>query len=202
MRPEFGKLSPGKARRLGLRTGRIWPMFEYPEARKQPRQMSPLSTIEKKAATATTRVLTLNVGKELYAVDVLNVREIIRPMDISPVPRAPVEYLGVINLRGKVVPVIDLRIKFGLESAGRGERACIVVVQSAMRSGAQKLTGLFVDEVQEVTTLNSAEIDEAPNFGAATDTAFVRGLAKTKGGVTILLDLERLLGVSRSESAL
>lgn len=164
--------------------------------------MSPLPTIEKKTDATTLRVLTLNVGKELYAIDVLNVREIIRPMDISPVPRAPAEYLGVINLRGKVVPVIDLRIKFGLESVEGGERACIVVVQSAMRSGAHKLTGLFVDEVQEVTTLNSAEIDEAPNFGAGIDTAFVRGLAKIKGGVTILLNLERLLGAARTEVAL
>jgi purine-binding chemotaxis protein CheW len=164
--------------------------------------MSALPTIEKKTDANTMRVLTLNVGKELYAVDVLSVREIIRPMDISPVPRAAAEYLGVINLRGKVVPVIDLRIKFGLESVERGERACIVVVQSAMRSGAHKLTGLFVDEVQEVTTLNTAEIEEAPNFGAAIDGVFVRGLAKTKGGVTILLDLERLLGASRTESAL
>ncbi|HUS36452.1 MAG TPA: chemotaxis protein CheW [Verrucomicrobiae bacterium] len=149
-----------------------------------------------------TRVLTLTVGKELYAVEVSNVREIIRPMEISPVPRAPAEYLGVINLRGKIVPVIDLRIKFGLEFSGRGERACIVVVQSGMRSGAQKMTGLLVDEVQEVTTLNLAEIEEAPNFGAAMDTTFVRGLAKSKGRVTILLDLERLLGASRAESAL
>src|SRR5688572_8838945 len=164
-------------------------------------EMSPVSTIEKKSA-ATTRVLTLNVGKELYAVDVLNVREIIRPVEISPVPRAPAEFLGVINLRGKVVPVIDLRIKFGLEFTGRGERACIVVVQNVTRSGAQKWTELLFDEVQEVTTLNSAEIEEAPSCGAGIDTTFVRGLAKTKGGVTILLDLERLLGGSRTESAL
>ena len=164
--------------------------------------MTPVSIIEKKNAAVTTRVLTLTVGKELYAVDVLNVREIIRPMDISPVPRAPAEYLGVINLRGKIVSVIDLRIKFGLEITGRGERACIVVVQIATRAGAQKMTGLFVDEVQEVTTLNSAEIEEAPNFGAAIDTTFVRGLAKSKGGVTILLDLERLLGASRTDAAL
>jgi purine-binding chemotaxis protein CheW len=163
--------------------------------------MTPVSTTEKKSS-AIRRVLTLTVGKELYAVQVSNVREIIRPMEISPVPRAPAEFLGVLNLRGKIVPVIDLRIKFGLEFSERGERACIVVVQSATRSGALKMTGLFVDEVQEVTTLNSAEIDETPNFGAAIDTMFVRGLAKSKGRVTILLDLERLLGASRTESPL
>ena len=164
--------------------------------------MSSGSSVEKKAGGATTRALTLTLGKELYALDVLNVREIIRPMEISPVPRAPAEYLGVINLRGKIVPVIDLRIKFGLEFTGRTERTCIIVVQSEMRSGAQKLTGLLVDEVQEVTALNSAEIEEAPSFGAAIETTFIRGLAKTKGVVTILLDLERLLGESRTVSAL
>src|SRR5688572_27532649 len=164
-------------------------------------EMSPVSTIEKKSA-ATTRVLTLNVGKEVYAVDVLNVREIIRPLDISPVPRAPAEFLGVINLRGKIVPVIDLRIKFGLEFTGRTERACIVVVQTESRGGSHTLIGLLVDEVQEVTALNAADIEDAPRFGAAIETTFIRGLAKTKGGVTILLDLERLLGQSRTEPPL
>lgn len=159
------------------------------------------STVEKKSG-ATTRVLTLSLGKELYALDVLNVREIIRPLEISPVPRAPAEYLGVINLRGKIVPVIDLRIKFGLGFTGRTERTCIVVVQTKAASGPQKLTGLLVDEVQEVTTLNSADVEDAPNFAAAIEMPFIRGLAKTKGVVTILLDLDRLLGDGRSESAL
>ena len=150
---------------------------------------------------AATRALTLTLGKELYALDVLNVREIIRPMDISPVPRAPAEYLGVINLRGKIVPVIDLRIKFGLEFTGRTDRTCIVVAQTKDASGGQKLTGLLVDEVQEVKTLSATEIEEAPSFGAAIDTTYIRGLAKTKEGVTILLDLERLLGERNAEPA-
>jgi purine-binding chemotaxis protein CheW len=154
-----------------------------------------------KKNAATTRVLTLTLGRELYALNVLSVREIIRPLDISPVPRAPAEYLGVVNLRGKIVPVIDLRIKFGLEFTGRTERTCIVVVQMDGRSGNTGLTGLLVDEVQEVVALNSDEIEEAPTFGAAVDVSFIRGLARTKQGVTILLDIERMLAEARGEPA-
>jgi purine-binding chemotaxis protein CheW len=165
------------------------------------RQMSPATNLEKKNARAILRVLTLRLGKELYAIDVLNVREIIRPMEISPVPRAAAEFLGVINLRGKIVPVINLRIKLGLDFSGPTERTCIVVVQSETRSGGQQAAGLLVDEVQEVTTLNGTEIEEAPSFGAAIDTRFVRGLTKSKGAVTILLNLDRLLGGTRTESA-
>jgi purine-binding chemotaxis protein CheW len=150
------------------------------------------ATREKKNSAAN-RVLTLTLGKERYALNVLNVREIIRPLDISPVPRAPAEFLGVINLRGKIVPLIDLRIKFGLEFTGRTDRTCIVVVQTESRPGATKLTGLLVDEVQEVTNLVAADIEEAPTFGASVDTGYIRGLTKTKNGVTILLDLDRML---------
>src|SRR3954468_8764406 len=119
--------------------------------------MTGASAIERKTAPAN-RVLTLALGKERYALNVMTVREIIRPPDISPVPRAPAEFLGVINLRGKIIPVIDLRIKFGLEFTGRTERTCIIVVQTTGRGGGPRQTGLLVDEVQEVVTLNPTEI--------------------------------------------
>lgn len=156
--------------------------------------------VEKKV-TAAKRVLTLLLGRERYAVNVMSVREIIRPLEISSVPRAPAEFLGVINLRGKIVPVVDLRIKFGLEFTGRTERTCIVVVQTADRAGGQKATGLLVDEVCEVVALNGADIENAPSFGGGVEGAYISGLAKTKDGVTILLDLERLLGEAKAESA-
>src|SRR5436189_2031272 len=131
-------------------------MFECPDEA----FMTGASAIERKTVPAK-RVLTLALGKERYALNVMSVREIIRPMDISPVPRAPAEFLGVINLRGKIIPVIDLRIKFGLEFTGRTERTCIVVVQTGDRVNAQKLTGLLVDEVREVIALNAADVEEA-----------------------------------------
>jgi purine-binding chemotaxis protein CheW len=159
-----------------------------------------LAATEKRAAT-TSRVLTLMLGREVYAINVLNVREIIRPLEISPVPRAPAEFLGVINLRGKIIPIIDLRIKFGLEFTGRTERTCIIVVQAQGRAGETRVAGLLVDEALEVIALNAADIEEAPSFGTAVDTSYIRGLAKTKLAVTVLLDLERLLGEGKVESA-
>ena len=146
------------------------------------------------------RALSLTLGNEVYAIDVLTVREIIRPMEISPVPRMPAEFLGVINLRGKIVPVVDLRIKFGLKFTGHSGRTCIVVVQTEGASGP-KITGLLVDEVREVMTLNPADIEAAPNFGAAIDTGFIRGLAKTKQGVLILLDMQDVVDGSKTELA-
>lgn len=157
------------------------------------------ATIEKKIG-GFTRVLTLTLGKELYALSVLDVREIIRPPEISPVPKAPAEFLGVINLRGKIVPVLDLRIKLGLNFTGRTDRTCIVVVQTGKAPGAQKLTGLLVDEVQEVLTLNPTEIEQTPNFGDAVETSYISGLTKSKNGVMVLLDLDRMLTDTKSDS--
>lgn len=141
------------------------------------------------------RFLTLTLGQELYGLDVMSVREIIRPLDISPVPKAPPHVLGVVNLRGKIIPIVDLRIKFDLEFTGRTERTCIVVVQTPAAAGGLQLTGLMVDEVQEVISLNGDEIEEPPNFGTAVDTCCLSGLAKIKGAVMIILDLEPLLSV-------
>lgn len=159
--------------------------------------MTGASATERKTASAK-RVLIFTLGKERYAVGVMSVRGIIQPMDISPVPRAPAEFLGVINLRGKIIPVIDLRIKFGLEFTGRTNRTLIVVVETGP-GGARRQTGLVVDEVQEVMTLN--DVEEAPSFGTAMDVTYIRGLAKTKDGVMILLDLEKLLNEAKPESA-
>jgi len=157
------------------------------------------ATLKKPAAA--NRVLTFALRNERYAVNVMSVRKIIRPMDISPVPLAPAELLGVINWRGKIVPVVDLRIKFGFEATAATDRTCIVIVEKGDRAGAQNLAGLLVDEVHEVITLNTADIEDAPSFGGVVDAAYIRGLAKTKGAVTILLDLEQMFGDSTREHA-
>jgi purine-binding chemotaxis protein CheW len=143
-----------------------------------------------RAAQGLTRYLTLTLGQELYAINALRVREIIRPLDVSPVPNSPRHLLGMINLRGKIVPVVDLRIKFNLKFTGRTDRTCIVVVESGLE---KKQVGLMVDEVQEVLTLGQADIDEAPSFGFALDASCIQGIAKAKDAVMILLDLDRLL---------
>lgn len=149
-------------------------------------------TAEKRShGSAAARFLTVHLGSETYAICAQNVREIIRPLDVSPVPRSPKHLLGVINLRGKIIPVVDLRVRFSLEFTGRTGRTCIVVTQTGKAPGETRLTGLMVDEALEVLTLN--EIDEPPSFGSSVDTSFLKGLAKVKDSVVMLLDLERLL---------
>lgn len=152
-----------------------------------------------KANPAANRYLTVMLGRECYALSALNVREIIRPVEISPVPRSPEHVLGVINLRGKIVPVLDMRLRFDLAFTGRTPRTSIVVVQTALGQGpgGLRFTGLMVDEACEVLTLN--EIEDAPDFGAAVDHSFLRGLAKVKEAVVIILDLERLMAEGKLE---
>lgn len=119
--------------------------------------------------------------------------EIIKVMDITQVPQVPPHVRGVINLRGKVIPVIDLRAKFGLPSQEATERTCIVVVDVALSDTTVKL-GIVVDAVSEVLNVAAPEIDPAPEFGDRVSTDYMLGLAKVKGTVKILLDLDRVLG--------
>lgn len=140
------------------------------------------------------KYLTFGLADEQYGLEILRVREIIGVMDITAVPRMPDFVRGVINLRGKVIPVIDLRRKFGLPSAEATEQTCIIVVDV----GAVEM-GIIVDRVLEVLDIASEEIEPPPSFGVAVDTDFILGMGKAKGAVTILLDICRVL--SRDELA-
>ncbi len=138
------------------------------------------------------KYLTFLVGREEFGVAVLKVREIMGMQDVTAVPQTPAWMKGVINLRGKVIPVIDLRLKFGLESVGYTERTCIIVVQ--VRSGGITLPmGVIVDEVSEVLTMAAADIEDTPGFGSNVDTTYILGLAKIKDKVKILLDINKVL---------
>ena len=139
------------------------------------------------------KYLTFMLGREEYGLPVLKVREIIRVMDITHVPQVPAHVLGVINLRGKVIPVIDLRRKFGFANHQDSERTCIVVADVDL-GASMVMMGVVVDAVSEVVTVSNAEIDAAPEFGGQTATDYILGLAKVKGSVKILLDLDRVLG--------
>jgi len=142
------------------------------------------------------KYLTFAVADEEYGIGILKVKEIIGMMAITTVPRTPVYVKGVINLRGKVIPVVDLRSKFGMEAAEYTERTCIIVVE--ISSEQQKiLMGIVVDSVSEVLNIRAGEIEEAPNFGSRLDTDYILGMAKTNGGVKILLDIDKVL--SREE---
>ncbi len=133
--------------------------------------------------------LTFSLAEETYGVEILKVREIIGMMDITSVPRAPVHVRGVINLRGKVIPVIDLRMRFSLPTVEATDETCIIVVMV----GNVEM-GVIVDKVCEVLDILNDEIEDAPSFGATVDTSFILGMGKSEGKVTILLDITRVLG--------
>jgi len=138
------------------------------------------------------KYLSFSLAKEEYGIGILKVKEIIGMMPITTVPRTPPFVKGVINLRGKVIPVVDLRLKFGIEEMGYTERTCIIVVEIASQAGSV-LTGIVVDSVSEVLNIKGADIEETPNFGAKFDTDYILGMAKITGGVKILLDIDKVL---------
>jgi purine-binding chemotaxis protein CheW len=146
----------------------------------------------KKMVAAPGKYLTFALAQEEYGVPVLKVREIIKIMDITAVPRVPAHVKGVINLRGKVIPIIDLRLKFGMPAEDYTERTCIIVVEVALDT-QRIMLGVIVDSVSEVLHISADEMEETPDFGERLDTAFMQGLAKIKGTVKIVLDLDRIL---------
>lgn len=139
------------------------------------------------------KYLTFALADEEYGLPVLRVREIIKMMDITEVPQMPPYIKGVLNLRGKVIPVIDLRVKFALTQRDLTSRTCIIVVEVALASG-RVLMGIIVDHVCEVLNIEAEEIEQTPEFGDRVCTDYIKGMAKVKGTVKILLDLDRVLG--------
>lgn len=138
------------------------------------------------------KYLTFQLGNEEFGIRVLKVREIMGLQEITAVPQTPGHVKGVINLRGKVIPVIDLRLKFGLQNAEYGQRTCIIVAQVQGESGPI-LMGVVVDGVSEVLNLTGAEIEDTPDFGEDMTGKYLLGMAKVKGKVKILLDIDRVL---------
>lgn len=134
------------------------------------------------------KYLTFALGKEEYGIAIGNVREIIGIMEITHLPQTPHYMKGVINLRGKVIPVVDLRLKFGMESAAHTRETCVVVVDIGEAG-----TGLLVDTVSEVVDVTDGQIEPPPSFGAQADMRFILGMGKIKGKVYILLDIDRAL---------
>ncbi len=138
------------------------------------------------------KYLTFRLGDEEYGLEILKVQEIIQLQNITRIPRTPNCVRGVINLRGKVIPVVDLRVKFELGSTEDTERTCIIVVQ--IRAGESLLvTGILIDEVREVLDIRAESIEEAPDFGSSVDTEFILGMGKVNGAVKILLDIDKVL---------
>lgn len=138
------------------------------------------------------KYLIFHLGAEEFAIQVLKVREIMGIQDITAVPQTHSYVKGVINLRGKVIPVIDLRPKFGLPEVEYTQRTCIIVVQAQGEAGPV-LMGAVVDGVSEVLHFAAADIEDTPDFGRGVTVPYVQGMAKGKGRVKILLDIDQVL---------
>ena len=138
------------------------------------------------------KYLTFTLANEDYGLEILKVREIIGMLDITAIPQAPTFFKGVINLRGRVIPVVDLRLKFGLPSMEYGERTCVIVVEVKTEMGSVQM-GVVVDTVSEVVNVNGADI-EPPLPSVCLDTRYILGLAKAQGTIKILLDIDRVMG--------
>lgn len=164
--------------------------------------MSTATTVDA-AAPAVCRggkYLTFALGREEYGLEILKVREIIGFMEITAVPRTPPYVKGVINLRGQVISVVDLRAKFAMPPAEKTEQTCIIVVEITARDGGRLSTGIIVDRVSEVLNIADDAIEPAPEFGAALDTRFILGMGKIAQSVKILLDIDRVLSAAELES--
>ncbi len=146
----------------------------------------------------TGKYLTFSLDKEEYGIGILKIKEIIGMMAITSVPRTPEFVKGVINLRGKVIPVIDLRQRFGIAPIDYTERTCIIVVEIKGDAGLV-LIGIVVDSVSEVLNIQSNDIEATPTFGAKLNTDYILGMAKTEGRVKILLDIDCVLTSSEIE---
>jgi len=164
------------------------------------------TTVSSKNSKATSshtgKYLTFFLGRESYGLPVLRVREIIQFVAPTPMPQLPPHIKGVINLRGKVVPVIDLRLKFGMEPKAGSEQVCIVVVQVTATDGSLKSTGMIVDGVEEVALVSNQEIEPAPDFGGGHSTNYIQGIAKVRGGVKTLLDVDAVLSEDSSHAVM
>ena len=157
--------------------------------------------LQDEIATMTDRegkYLTFTLAEEEYGIGILKIKEIIGMMPITSVPQTPEFVKGVINLRGKVIPVVDLRLRFSMDAMEYNDRTCIIVVEIAV-SGIDITIGIVVDSVSEVLNIKNDEIEDTPTFGTALNTDYILGMAKMEGGVKILLDIDEVLGAEDLE---
>ena len=143
-------------------------------------------------ASFPSKYVTFTLGQESYGLPVLHVREIIRICPITPVPNMPPHVRGVINLRGTIIAVLDLRSKFSMAPVPPGERACIIVLQLGAASTRPTCIGIIVDAVEEVVQLGNSEIEPCPDFGGSTASQYILGVATVRGRVKTLLEIEKI----------
>ncbi|MCP3901720.1 MAG: purine-binding chemotaxis protein CheW [Desulfobacteraceae bacterium] len=145
------------------------------------------------------KYLTFVLANEEYGISILKIKEIIGMMKITSIPQTPEFVKGVINLRGKVIPVLDLRLKFDINATDYSERTCIIVVE-ILGTSNNIYIGCVVDSVSEVLNIRSDDIEDTPGFGSNLDTNYILGMAKTEGNVKILLDIDLVLSTEEMSS--
>ncbi len=146
------------------------------------------------------KYLTFTLAEEEYGIGILKIKEIIGMLPITAVPRTAMFVKGVINLRGKVIPVVDLRLRFGMDVKEYNDRTCIIVVEIEAVSGTI-LMGIVVDSVSEVLNIKGNDIEGPPTFGTALHTEYILGMAKCESDVKILLDIDQVLNADDISSA-
>lgn len=147
----------------------------------------------------TTQYLTFTLTDEVFAVDVARVRELLEIPDITKVPQMPDFMRGVINLRGCVVPIVDLRLKFGMQKTAQTVNTCIIVVEVAME-GEHIVLGALADSVQEVIEIEAARIEAVPHIGTHLNTEFLRGMGKHNGRFVMILDIDKVFSENEMSS--
>ena len=149
--------------------------------------------------TETTQYLTFKLAEEVFALDVAKVREILEFSSVTTVPQAPDFMRGVINLRGSVVPVIDLRLKFGMSATEQSVDTCIIVAEVEMAGETIQL-GAMADSVQEVSELEPGQIEAAPHIGTRLNTGFLKGMGKQDNNFVMILDIDRVFSTNELET--
>lgn len=157
----------------------------------------------RRTRSAANKYLTIQLGKEVYGMPILRVQEIIGMQEVIPVPRMPPEVRGVINLRGRVIPVIEMRRRFNMPSIPDNKRTCIVVLTSGAAAGGEAPTvvGMIVDQVSEVLDLLPDQIEPPPALGASIDIACISGMAKAAKGIVMLLNVDLVLAIADTSKA-
>ncbi|MBF0399886.1 MAG: chemotaxis protein CheW [Magnetococcales bacterium] len=150
--------------------------------------------------TETTQFLTFILADEVFAVDIGRVKEVLEYTPLTKVPRTPASMCGVINLRGSVVPVMDMRLKFGLSASDRTVNTCIIIIEVAVNEGKTVL-GAMADSVKEVMSLDPDQIDPAPKIGTRLRTDFIRGMGKQGEHFIIILDTDKVFSAEELEHA-
>lgn len=145
--------------------------------------------------TETVQYLTFKLADEIFALDVAKVREILEYTNITKIPQTPEFMRGVINLRGSVVPVIDMRLKFGLSATEQTINTCIIVVEVTL-DGDTTVLGALADSVQEVVEMEPEQIEPAPHIGTRLNTAFIKGMGKHEEHFVMILDIDRVFSDS------